>query len=69
LIPVTGVPLPFISYGGTSLLINMAAIGLLVSVGKQQQTQTEKDSVAVVKDDLPQQRKLRLLSRNRLGKQ
>jgi len=69
LIPVTGVPLPFISYGGTSLLINMAAIGLLVSIGKQQQTQTEKDTMPVVEDDLSQQRKIRLLSRNRLGKQ
>ena len=35
LIPVVGVPLPFISYGGTSLIITMAAIGILVNVGKQ----------------------------------
>lgn len=33
--PVVGVPLPFISYGGTSLIITMAAIGILVNVGKQ----------------------------------
>ncbi len=32
LMPVTGIPLPFISYGGTSLLTNMAAIGLVLSV-------------------------------------
>ncbi len=30
--PVTGIPLPFVSYGGTSLIIGMAAIGLLESV-------------------------------------
>ena len=35
MIPVVGVPLPFISYGGTSLIITMAAIGILVNVGKQ----------------------------------
>ena len=35
LTPVVGVPLPFISYGGTSLIITMAAIGILVNVGKQ----------------------------------
>ena len=35
LIPVVGVPLPFISYGGTSLIITMAAIGILVNIGKQ----------------------------------
>lgn len=32
--PVVGVPLPFISYGGTSLIVTMAAIGILVNVGK-----------------------------------
>ena len=33
--PVVGVPLPFISYGGTSLIVTMAAIGILVNIGKQ----------------------------------
>jgi len=33
-IPVTGVPLPFISFGGTSLIVNCAAVGLLISVGR-----------------------------------
>lgn len=32
LTPVTGIPLPFISYGGTSLITYMAAIGLVMSV-------------------------------------
>lgn len=32
LVPVTGIPLPFISYGGSSLLTNMMAIGLVMSV-------------------------------------
>lgn len=32
LMPVTGIPLPFISYGGTSLVVNMIAIGLVLSV-------------------------------------
>jgi cell division protein FtsW len=32
LVPLTGVPLPFISYGGTSLIINFAAIGILLSI-------------------------------------
>ena len=35
LIPVVGVPLPFISYGGTSLIVTMAAIGILINIGKQ----------------------------------
>lgn len=32
LMPVTGIPLPFISYGGTSLLTNMIAVGMVLSV-------------------------------------
>lgn len=35
MLPVIGVPLPFISYGGTSLIVTMAAVGMLVNVGKQ----------------------------------
>lgn len=32
--PVTGVPLPFISYGGTSLVINLAAMGILLNISR-----------------------------------
>lgn len=32
IMPVTGIPLPFVSYGGSSMLVNMAAIGILQSI-------------------------------------
>ncbi len=35
LIPVTGVTLPFLSYGGSSLLMSMFSIGLILNVSKQ----------------------------------
>ncbi len=34
LIPVTGVTLPFLSYGGSSLLVSMASIGILLNISK-----------------------------------
>ncbi|MGE5676783.1 MAG: rod shape-determining protein RodA [Pseudomonadota bacterium] len=37
LMPVTGIPLPFVSYGGSSLLTNMAAVGLVLNVGMRRQ--------------------------------
>ena len=33
-IPLTGIPLPLVSYGGSSLMMTMIAIGLLLSVSR-----------------------------------
>jgi rod shape determining protein RodA len=32
LVPITGIPLPFVSYGGSSLIVSMLCVGLLLSV-------------------------------------
>lgn len=34
LVPLAGIPLPFISYGGSSMLINFASIGLLLNISR-----------------------------------
>lgn len=33
--PVTGIPLPFISFGGSSLIFNLASIGVLLNISRQ----------------------------------
>ena len=34
LMPLTGIPLPFISYGGTSLAITLASVGILLNISR-----------------------------------
>jgi len=34
IMPITGVPLPFISFGGSSLMINLAATGMLLNIAR-----------------------------------
>ena len=34
LLPMTGVPLPFLSYGGTAMIMNLAAMGILINISR-----------------------------------
>ncbi|QOR85843.1 FtsW/RodA/SpoVE family cell cycle protein [Geobacillus stearothermophilus] len=57
LIPITGVPLPLVSYGGTSLVLTMASLGLLVNISmfakyEQRYKKAEKTMVSKQKRGL-----------------
>jgi len=43
IVPVTGITLPFISYGGTSLVITLAMVGVLLSVSRDRGQMSEDD--------------------------
>ncbi|MDK8642851.1 FtsW/RodA/SpoVE family cell cycle protein [Niallia taxi] len=47
LLPITGIPLPFISYGGSSLMTNMMAMGLIFSIRYHHRTYMFSSRLAV----------------------
>ncbi|WP_460291468.1 FtsW/RodA/SpoVE family cell cycle protein, partial [Bacillus cereus] len=49
LIPLTGVPLPFVSYGGSSLLANLLAMGILFNIASHVKRQ-EKEQNEIMKE-------------------
>jgi len=40
ILPVIGIPLPFVSYGGSSLLINMAMLGIILNIHRSRKEST-----------------------------
>jgi cell division protein FtsW len=42
-LPVTGVPLPFVSFGGSSLIVTLAAVGILANIGRTAAAEESSD--------------------------
>ena len=45
LLPITGVPLPFLSFGGTALVVTLAGVGVMASVALDGARSTERRHV------------------------
>ncbi|MDD3115204.1 MAG: putative peptidoglycan glycosyltransferase FtsW [Anaerovibrio sp.] len=48
--PVVGVPLPFVSYGGTSLMMTMASVGVLVNINRYSQAKRLREKLDSLKN-------------------
>ena len=48
MVPTKGLPLPFMSYGGSALLVNMAVVGLLLRISKGDDDVVAQDNSAII---------------------
>ena len=56
LMPITGVTLPFVSFGGSSLLVSMVAAGILLNIARQGRPLADAEDAVAVDDPEPQPR-------------
>ena len=50
LLPVTGLPLPFISYGGSSMLFNFACVGIILNISRYAVPQAKTNLLVMFND-------------------
>ncbi len=67
MVPTKGLPLPFISYGGSSLLVNMAAIGMLLRLSKNDENEEIEDKDIIRRKIIKRKVEFRNLKRNYKG--
>jgi len=48
--PVTGLPLPFISYGGSSMIYNFIAVGIVLNISRQHQQKINDEKLVIIND-------------------
>ncbi|MBO5103634.1 MAG: FtsW/RodA/SpoVE family cell cycle protein, partial [Ruminococcus sp.] len=54
LVPNTGISLPFFSYGGTALIMQLAEMGIMLNISQQRYYPNEKPKLSAEKNIYPQ---------------
>jgi len=62
ILPAKGIPLPFISYGGSSVLVTMAAVGMLLSISRASAAQVRQVENPVIRRQKKRTREPRAMS-------
>ncbi|MFQ3597446.1 MAG: putative peptidoglycan glycosyltransferase FtsW [Chloroherpetonaceae bacterium] len=52
LVPTTGLPMPFVSYGGSAALFNAFGVGLLISISREKKRQEKKKATEVKSEEV-----------------
>ena len=60
LLPVVGVPLPFISYGGSSLIVTMAGMGMLLGIADRSRSEDTAKKKRPPEPEAPEMRRRRM---------
>ena len=47
LVPTKGIPLPFISYGGSSMMLTLVSVGVLLNISQQGTTAQDEDGIGM----------------------
>jgi cell division protein FtsW len=58
ILPNKGLPLPFVSYGGSNLVVMLAGVGLLIGLARQTEEEEGRGAAASEEHDMPEENRM-----------